>query len=151
MTQKIKKEVYIDPEQDEGLRKLAGLMGISEDELIERAICSFVDGKHESDRAVNGEGSQNNGEGSQNRDEVMARRVKLGWRNRDEMYEVTLAERGKPWPGLHREIDESEIERRWQKELTKMRERRFVRLLGDTETEWDRSRIYDERINDLPG
>jgi len=137
MTQKIRKEFYIEPEQDKGLRKLSKLLGVSEDDLIERAIGSFVDGKYESDRAVNGEESEKE-------DEVMARRLAFGWRNRDEMYEVTLAERGKPWPGLPQEIDESEIERRWQKELYKMRDRRFVRLLGDTETKWDRSRIYDE-------
>ena len=43
MTQKIKRQVYIDSEQDEGLRKLAEVLGISEDELIERAICTYID------------------------------------------------------------------------------------------------------------
>ena len=44
MKQKIKKEVYLGPEQDEGLRKLAEVMGVSEGELIERAIGSYLDG-----------------------------------------------------------------------------------------------------------
>ena len=144
MTQKIKRQVYIDSEQDEGLKRLSELLGISEDELIQRAIGSYMNQNRENNRTGNIEGSQK-------RDEVSVRRLKFGWQNRDEMYEVTLAERGKPWPGLPRDIDESEIERRWQKELYKMRDRRFVRLLGDTESDWDRNRIYDERINDLPG
>ena len=144
MTQKIRKEIYIDSEQDERLKWLAKFLGISEDELIQRAIGSYMNQNRENNRIGDIEGSQK-------RDEVMVRRLKFGWRNRDEMYEVTLAERGKPWPGLPHEIDESEIERRWQKELYKMRDRRFVRLLGDTESDWDRNRIYDERINNLPG
>ncbi len=134
MTQKIKKEVYVDPKQDEGLKKLAEVMGVSEDELIERAIGSYV-----------------SRERSKKIGKVAASPAVFGWRNRDEMYEETLAERGKPLPGLRHDIDESEIERRWQKELRKMRDRRFVRLLGDTESDWDRNSIYDERIDDLPG
>ena len=144
MTQKIKKQVYLDSEQDGRLKRLSKLLGISEDELIQRAIGSYINGSHENDRAVNGEGSQKRGD-------VVTSQPVFKWRNREEMYEETLAERGKPLPGLPHEIDECEIERRWQKELTKMRERRFVKLLGDTETEWDRNRIYDERITDLPG
>ncbi len=133
MTQKIKKEVYIDSEQDEGLKKLSRLFGVSEGELIERAIGTYVD-KERSKKSGKAAPSQ----------------PVFGWRNRDEMYEEVLAERGKPWPGLPQDIDESEIERRWQKELYKMHDRRFVRLLGETESNWDRNRIYDERINDLP-
>ena len=144
MARTIRKQIYIEPEQDGRMKKLAELLGISEDELIERAIGSYMTQNHENNRT-------DSAEGSQKRNEVMERRLKFGWRNRDEMYEVTLAERGKPRPGLPLEIDESEIERRWQKELTKMRERRFVKLLGDTEKEWDRNRIYNERINNLPG
>ena len=144
MTQKIKKQAYIDSDLDERLKKLSKLLGISEEELIQRAIGSYMNQNHENDRTVNGEGSQK-------RSEVATSQPAFKWRNRDEMYEETLAERGKPLPGLPHETDECEIERRWQKELTKMRERRFVKLLGDTETEWDRNRIYDERINDLPG
>ena len=127
MTQKIRKEVYIDSDQEERLKWLANFLGISEDELIERAIGSYMNQNRENNRTGDVEGSQK-------RDEVWVRRLEFGWQNRDEMYEVTLAERGKPWPGLPRDIDESEIERRWQKELYKMRDRRFVRLLGDTES-----------------
>ena len=144
MSQKVKKEVYIDPEQDAQLKRLSKFLGISDDELIHRAIESYMNQNRENNRTGNIERSQK-------RDEVMVKRLEFGWQNRDEMYEVTLAERGKPRPGLPRDIDESEIERRWQKELYKMRDRRFVRLLGDTESDWDRNRIYNERINDLPG
>ena len=42
MTQKIKKEVYIDSEQDARLKWLSKFLGISEDELIERAIGSYL-------------------------------------------------------------------------------------------------------------
>ena len=45
MTQKIKKQVYIDSEQDERLKRLSELLGISEDELMQRAICSYIDGE----------------------------------------------------------------------------------------------------------
>lgn len=144
MTQKIKKEIYIDSEQNERLKKLSKLLGISEEDVIQHAIGSYISGNHENDRAVNGEISPKRGE-------VVPIRSVFGWRNREEMYEEFLAERGKPWPGLPHDIDECEIERRWQKELRKMRERRFVKLLGNTETKWDRNRIYDERINDLSG
>ena len=143
MAQMIKKQVHIDPEQDKRLKWLSKMLGISEDELIQRAIGSYMSGSHENDRAVSREGSQK-------RQRVVPIRPMFKWRNRDEMYEIFLAGRGKPLPGLPDEIDECEIERRWQKELRKMRERRFVKLLGDTEKDWDRDRIYDERIDDLP-
>ncbi len=144
MTQKIKKEVYVDSEQDERLKKLSKLLGVSEGDVIQRAIGSYISGNHENDRVVNGESSPKRGK-------VIPSPPVFGWRNREEMYEDFLAGRGKPLPGLPHDIDECEIERRWQKELRKMRERRFVKLLEDTETKWDRNRIYDERINDLPG
>ena len=144
MTQKIKKEIYIDSEQDERLKWLSELLGITEDDIIQRAISSYMKQNHKDDHTDGGEGLHKRGE-------VVTNRHGARWRNREEFYEETLAERGKPIPGLPDDIDESEIERRWQKELYKMRDRRFVRLLGDTESDWDRNRIYDERINDLPG
>ena len=45
MTQKIKKEVYIDSEQDERLKKLSKLLGISEEDVIQCAIGSYIDGE----------------------------------------------------------------------------------------------------------
>ena len=45
MTQKIKKQVYLDSEQDGRLKRLSKLLGISEDDLIHRAICSYIDGE----------------------------------------------------------------------------------------------------------
>ena len=45
MTQKIKKQVYLDSEQDGRLKRLSELLGISEDELMQRAICSYIDGE----------------------------------------------------------------------------------------------------------
>ena len=144
MTQRIKKEVYIDSEQDEALRKLAELMGISEGELIKRALSSYMKQNCEDDRT-------NDGEGSPKGRKAVASLPEVRWKDREVFYEETLAERGKPLTGLPDHINESEIERRWQKELYKMRDRRFVRLLGDTESDWDRNSIYDERINNLPG
>lgn len=44
MSQKVKKEVCIDPEQDARLKRLSKFLGISEDELIARAIGSYLDG-----------------------------------------------------------------------------------------------------------
>lgn len=144
MTKKVKKEVYIDSEQDKSLKRLSKLLGVGEDDIIQRAISSYMKQNHEDDRPDAGEGLRKKGE-------VVASLPEVRWRNREQFYEETLAERGKPLPGLPDDIDESEIERRWEKELYKMRDRRFVRLLGETESDWDRNRIYDERINDLPG
>ena len=50
MTQMIKKQVCLDSEQDEQLKKLSTLLGISEDELIQRAIGSYMDGRQDNGR-----------------------------------------------------------------------------------------------------
>ena len=51
MTQKVKKEIYIDSEQDKRLKWLAKFLGISEDELIERAISSYPGGGHQNKKS----------------------------------------------------------------------------------------------------
>ena len=44
MTQMVEKRVYIEPEHDERLKRLAELLGISEEELIMEAVGSYVSG-----------------------------------------------------------------------------------------------------------
>ena len=44
MTQMVEKRVHIEPEHDKRLKRLAGLLGISEEELIREAVGSYVSG-----------------------------------------------------------------------------------------------------------
>ena len=123
MTQMIQKQISIDPEQDADLKILAKQMGISQSELIRLAIRDYVNGNGATPEKENSNGSSN---------------AWGDWGSREGMYEDVLLER----------IDRRTA--RWQRELEKMESRRYVKLLGETETKFDRSSLYGDRIDKLP-
>ena len=123
MTRMIQKSIYIDPEQDASLKKLAKLLGISESELIRLAIGAYMGGDSEDTSSLWQETSDSSS------------RAWAPWKSREEMYEDILSER----------IDRKSV--KWQRELEKMETRFYVNLLGETETKFDRSAVYDHRIN----
>lgn len=129
MTRTIQKSIYIHPEQDASLKKLAKLLGISQSELIRLAIRAYIDGEPEGATVPTlREETEASGSGAW-----------APYKSRAEWYEDILSER----------IDRKSA--RWQRELEKMETRFYVKLLGETETKFDRSAVYDDRINRLPG
>ena len=151
MTQKIKKEFYIDPEQDEGLRKLAELMGVSEGELIERAIGSFIDGGYRKGKGVADRSPDRRSwlkELEFMKSRHMGATVKHTTRQtREEFYDEVLAERG-----LLRRSDapkEDESIADWNTVTGKARSGYYGRLFSDVPP-WDREGMYAERIARLP-
>ena len=62
MTRMIQKSIYIDPEQDASLKKLAKLLGISQSELIRLAIHAYIDDGPEDATEMTSSQSQREGE-----------------------------------------------------------------------------------------
>lgn len=122
MTQMIQKRISIDPDQDADLKKLAKQMGISQSELIRLAIRDYVNGNGVAPEKEKSNSSSN---------------VWGEWGSREGMYEEALLER----------IDRRSA--RWRREVEKMESRRYVKLLGETETKFDRSGVYGDRIERL--
>ena len=151
MTQKIKREVYIDPDQDEGLRKLAELMGVSEGELIERAICSYLDGgdhkaKSETNRPADRQSWLKELEFMKSRH--MGATVKHTTRQtREDSYDEVLAERGLLRRPDAPEEDESIAD--WNTVTSKARSGYYGRLFSDVPP-WNREGMCAERIARLP-
>ena len=122
----IEKRIYIDAEQDAGVKKLAKSLGISESDLIRDAVRAYVD-----------DGSEDAPAHRQETD-ASGSTAWAPFKNRTEWYENELSER----------IDRKSV--RWQRELERMESRFYAKLLGETETKFDRSSVYDDRINNLP-
>ena len=151
MTQMIKKQVYIEPEQDERLKKLARLLGISEDELIQRAIGSYLSGNHEDER---GESKRSPDRRAWLKElEFMKSRLASGGvkhatrQTREELYYEVLAERGLLRRPDAREEDESSAD--WNTLMDKARSGYYGRLFSDVPP-WNRESMYAERIARLP-
>ena len=151
MTRKIKKEVYIDSEQDERLKKLSKLLGVSEDELIERAIGSYLDG---GDQEVKGVTNRSPDRRSWLKElEFMKSRhtgasVKhTNRQTREELYDEVLSERG-----LSRHpnaSEENESSANWNTMMRKARSGYYGKLFSDVPS-WNRESMYAQRIARLP-
>ena len=151
MAQKIRKEVYIDPEQDKDLRKLAELMGVSEGEVIERAISSYLNGgsltanseaKHPSDRQswlkeLEFMKSRHTGASVKHTTK----------QTREELYDEALSERGLP---RRPEVsEENESIANWNTMMRKARSGYYGKLFSDVPP-WNRESMYAQRIARLP-
>ena len=128
MTRMIQKRIYIDPEQDASLKNLAKSLGISQSELIQDAIRAYIDGEPEGATVPTLRQETDAGGSS----------AWAPFKSREEWYEDVLSER----------IDRKSV--KWRRELEKMESRFYVKLLGEAETKFDRSSVYDDRINNLP-
>ena len=130
MTRMIPKRIYIDREQDASLKNLAKQQGISQSELIRLAIRAYID---------NGDNGAEDVSTLRQDADASGSGAWAPFKSRAEWYEDILSER----------IDRKSV--KWQRELEKMETRFYVELLGETETKFDRSSVYDDRINKLSG
>ncbi len=151
MSQKVKKEFYIDSDQDEGLKKLSSLLGISEDELIQLAINSYLNsgnhrGKSEAARPQDRQSGLKELEFMKSR--IAREDVEHTPRQtREELYDEVLSERGLP---RHRDApEEYESGADWNTIMDKVRSGYYGQLFGDLPP-WDRESMYAERIARLP-
>ena len=126
MTRMIQKRIYIDPEQDASLENLAKSLGISQSELIQDAIRAFING-----------GALEDATARRQETDVEVSGAWAPFKSREEWYEDVLSER----------IDRKSV--KWRREIEKMESRFYVKLLGEAETKFDRSSVYDDRINNL--
>ena len=151
MTQKIRKEIYIDSEQDERLKKLSKMLGISEDEFIERAISSYPGGGHQNKKS---EGSRPSDRRAWLKElEFMKSRIaregleRMPRQSREELYDEVMSERGLP---QHRDTpEEYESSADWNTVMRKARSGYYGQLFSDVPP-WNRESMYDERIARLP-
>ncbi len=102
MTQMVEKQISIAPEQAKRMKQLSNTLGVSEGELIRKAISSYINGsqdggRHESKRSPDRRGWLKELEFMKSR--VEGRTVEVGYPHRltrEEMYDEIMEERGHP-------------------------------------------------------
>ena len=100
MTHMVEKQVFIAPEQAKRVKRLSNTLGVSEGELIRKAISSYLDssqdsGRHEAKRSPDRRGWLKELEFMKSR--IESRTVAGGYPHRitrEEMYDEILEERG---------------------------------------------------------
>lgn len=149
MGKMIRKQIYIDPEQDARLKTAAKSRGISQAKLIRLALNSYMRGDSKDDD------SSYSADWRKELDFMKNRPIFEGvdpyrWKNREEMYEEMLAERGKP---VTKDDSDAKTETGWQEVMRKMREGHYAKVFeasfADDEPIWDRESLYAERISRL--
>ena len=142
MGRKVGKQIYIEPEQDARLKEVSHHLGVSESEIVRRGVTQILQQYPSYDPATRAAWL----------DELkkMRERIDSYWSRDDQPAQDSsnLPDAGTFEP---ESLSEEEIERRWQQVLKDMREGRFAHLIGNEEEVWNREKLYEERLNRLPG
>ena len=127
MARMIRKQIYIQPEQDARLKRLSGRLGVSESDLIRKGVALVLSETPEEED------------------------IEAGWQSDLEKMQTShfsklLSKDGESRPPLP-EDDESRAA--WDTMMSKARSGFYRRLFG--EKVWDRESIYAERLDRLLG
>ncbi len=142
MGRMVRKQVYIEPEQDTRLKEVSHHLGVSESEIVRRGVTQILQQYPSYDPT--------------SRDAWLDELKKMRERidsNRSRGAQPAQDFSNPPDVSTFEpeSLSEEEIERRWQQVLKDMREGRFAHLIGNEEEVWNREKLYEERLNRLPG
>lgn len=142
MGRMVRKQIYIEPEQDERLKKLSHRLSVSESEIVRRGVTQILEQYSNHD--------PNARTAWQYESKKMQERIDSYW-SRDDQPTQDFSNPPDVSTFEPESLSEEEIERRWQQVLKDMREGKFAHLIGQDEEVWNREKLYEERLNRLPG
>ena len=142
MARMVRKQIYIEPEQDARLKEVSRHLGVSESEIVRRGVAQILEQYPNYDPNARAAWE----------DELkkMRERIDSHW-SRDDQPAQDVSNAPAVGTVERESLSEEEIECRWQQVLRDMREGRFAHLIEDGEEVWNREKLYEERLNRLPG
>lgn len=142
MGRMVRKQIYIKPDQDTRLKEVSHQLGISESEIVRRGVTQILEQYPSYDPNARAAWQ----------DELKKMRERIdSYSSRGDQPAQDFSNPPDVSTFEPESLSEEEIEHRWQQVLKDMREGKFAHLIGKDEEVWNREKLYEERLNRLPG